>query len=143
MIRRVTSLPRDVKSLIGISVAEGHDLVDRLVRDWDAESNRFDRPGEVLLEVRLDGRLVAIGGLNRDPYIDDPDVGRIRHVYVIPEARELGIGRTLVTALVDHARGGFTRVRLRTNRPEASQFYLRLGFEETSDEEDSTHQIRL
>lgn len=137
------SLPEDIEVLLRDSREEGHDLVRRLVDDWEDRSNRFDRPGEVALEVRLDNRLVGVGGLNQDPYLDDPGVGRIRHVYVSPDARRLGVGRVLVTSLVEHARGRFSRVRLRAGPAEASGFYLRLGFEETPDEPDATHQMPL
>ncbi|MGH3649246.1 MAG: GNAT family N-acetyltransferase, partial [Acidimicrobiia bacterium] len=106
-------------------------------------SNRFDLPGEVFLEVRRGGRLVALGGLNRDPYLDDPSVGRIRHVYVHPDARDTGVGHALVTALVEHARDGFARVRLRAGPPCAGYFYVALGFVTTPGEENSTHELKL
>lgn len=137
------SLPEDIQDLLRLSSEEGHDLVARLVGDWEDGSNRFDRPGEVALEARLGSRLVGVGGLNRDPYLNDPGVGRIRHVYVSPDARRLGVGRVLVMSLVEHARGRFSRVRLRAGRTETSGFYLRLGFEETPDEPDATHQMPL
>lgn len=138
-----SSLPEDVTELLELSLREGHDLVQRLVVDWRDGSNRFDQPGEEVLAARIGPRLVGVGGLNRDPYIDDPTVGRIRHLYVSPEARGRGVGRVLVMTLVDHARATFERVRLRTTGLGASEFYRALGFEETPDESDSTHQIRL
>lgn len=134
-------LPEGIGPLLRVSRAEGHDLVERLVDDWEDGSNRFDRPGEVALEARLGSRLVGVGGLNRDPYLDDPTVGRIRHVYVSPDARGLGVGRVLVMSLVEHARGHFSRVRLRAGPAEASGFYLRLGFDVTPDESDATHEF--
>ena len=143
VIRRVRSLPDGCDGLLESSVAEGYDLVDRLVRDWNDGTNRFEGEGEALFAALSKSWLGGIGGLNRDPYVDDPGVGRIRHLYVSPEARGRGLGRALVVALVDHARGRFERVRLRATPLGASEFYLRLGFEETQHEQDSTHQIRL
>jgi GNAT superfamily N-acetyltransferase len=142
-IRAFRSLPEDISTLLAVSRGEGHNLVERLVDEWDDGSNRFDRAGEIALEARFGPRLVGVGGLNRDPYIDDSQVGRIRHLYVTPDVRGMGVGRALVIALVDHARESFERVRLRAGADDARGFYLRLGFEETPDEEDSTHQIRL
>lgn len=142
-ISAVATLPDGILELLGASLSEGHDLVERLVAEWEDGTNRFDRTGEILLEARRLGQLVGVGGLNRDPYVDDPGVGRIRHLYVLPDVRGMGVGRALVAALVDHARGRFERARLRAGADEAWDFYLRLGFEETSDEENSTHQIRL
>ncbi len=143
VVQRFESLPEDIQSLLRVSREEGHELVERLIDDWADGSNRFDRPGEVALEARLDSRLVGVGGLNQDPYLDDPSVGRIRHVYVSPDARGLGVGRVLVMSLVEYARGRFSRVRLRTGPTGASGFYLRLGFDESPDEADATHQMPL
>ncbi|HEX6299191.1 MAG TPA: GNAT family N-acetyltransferase [Acidimicrobiia bacterium] len=139
----MTSLPDDIVALLEASLAEGHDLVRRLVDEWDDGSNRFNRPGEIALQARLGTKLVGVGGLNRDPYLDDPAVGRIRHLYVSPDARRQGVGRSLVLALVEEARPAFRQVRLRTGQPEASLLYLTLGFEESGDEPDATHEIRL
>lgn len=141
VVQPFKSLPEDIQALLRVSREEGHNLVERLVDDWNDGSNQFDRPGEVALAARLDSRLVGVGGLNQDPYLDDPGVGRIRHVYVSPDVRGLGVGRVLVFSLVEHARGQFSRVRLRTGRSEASGFYLRLGFDVAPDELDATHQF--
>lgn len=142
-LERLVSLPVDIGALLSAGRAEGHDLVQRLVDEWEDETNRFDQPGEVALAAREDLRLVAVGGLNRDPYLDDPTVGRIRHVFVLPDARGRGVGRVLVMALVDHARTGFRRVRLRTVTSAGSAFYRSLGFVETPDEADATHEVRF
>jgi GNAT superfamily N-acetyltransferase len=139
----LTSLPDDIAALLAESLAEGHNLVRRLVDDWDDGSNRFDRPGELALQARLGDKLVGVGGLNRDPYLDDPVVGRIRHLYVSPDARRQGVGRSLVLGLIDAARPTFRRLRLRTSQPEASLLYLALGFEATGDELDASHVFRL
>ena len=49
--------------------ASGHVFLDRLIADWHSGANRFDKPGECLLGLFDGDRLVAIGGLNRDPYL--------------------------------------------------------------------------
>jgi GNAT superfamily N-acetyltransferase len=141
-VRRIYALPTDVRRLLVLSTAEGFDFVERLVADWDDSSNRFDRPGEVLVECRSAGFLVGIGGLNIDPYIDDPSVGRLRHVYVDPAQRGRGIGREIVDRLIALARGRFDRVRLRVGTPHGGAFYMALGFSVT-DEPDATHTISL
>lgn len=139
-VRLFDALPHDISILLEAERAEGHRLVLRLAEEWNDGSNRFDQPGEVVLDVRSNGRLVGVGGLNRDPYLDDPTVGRLRYVYVSSEVRGQGVGRLLVERLVDHAREGFDRVRLRTVTTGGSAFYVALGFEEI-DEPNSTHQI--
>lgn len=136
-----TTLPDDIGRLLEEADGEGHNLVRRLVEDWIDGSNRFDRFGEIAMAARADTRLVGVGGLNQDPYLDDSTVGRIRHVYVSPDARGQGVGRLMVSALVEHARTTFRRVRLRsTGSPE---FYLALGFEKADGERDATHVMEL
>lgn len=133
--------------LLDAAETEGFDMVRRLADGWREGTNRFDRPGEVLLGVCVDEGvvdrdLVAVGGLNVDPYLDDRAVGRIRHVYVVPRARSLGVGKALVAELVENARTHFERVRLRTVTDEGSRFYEALGFEVT-EERHATHTLAL
>lgn len=139
VVSRDASLPVGLDDLLLASRGEGHNLVERLVREWNDASNRFDRPGEAVFEARISSRLVGVVGLNLDPYLDDPTVGRLRHLYVAPDARRIGVGRLLVVAALEHARATFQRVRLRTVQDGASDFYLGLGFEETRGEPDATH----
>ena len=37
--------------------------------------------------------MVGIGGLNIDPYLALPDVGRVRHLYVLRKCRGRGAGK--------------------------------------------------
>jgi GNAT superfamily N-acetyltransferase len=107
---------------------EGYDSVETLVEEWASGANRFDAPGEALCGHLDQGLLVAVGGLNCDPFAGRPDMGRIRRVYVRPAWRNCGIGRALVTALVDEARTHFTCVRLRAENAGAARLYESMGF---------------
>ena len=109
------------------AIGHGHRFVDRLIEDWIAGSNRFERPGERFLGAFAKDELVGVCGLNRDPYVEQDTIGRLRHLYVLAPARRCGVGAALVHWLLDDARGVFDAVRLRTT-PEAAAFYLRLGF---------------
>ncbi|HEX4309460.1 MAG TPA: GNAT family N-acetyltransferase [Acidobacteriaceae bacterium] len=108
--------------------AAGYSFIDTLLDDWSTGENRFDGPGEILMGAIEHNVLVAVGGLNLDPFAGDPAIGRIRRVYVRFAWRNLGIGRTLVTALIDHARQHFRAVRLRAENPGAARLYQRIGF---------------
>ena len=143
MIRSIDLGNGDVlKALAAEASAEGFRFVDRLVREWTTGVNRFSRPGEKLLGV-LDGEnVVAVGGLNCDPYAEQDHVGRLRHIYVHPRYRRLGIGRKLVTTLLVGLGEHFDKVRLRTSTAAAAQFYLACEFR-SSDEEDATHEREL
>lgn len=113
--------------------AEGYNFIDRLANEWESGTNRFDAPGEMLCGYIEDGLLVAVGGLNRDPFVHRADVCRIRRVYVRREWRGKGIGAALVRALIEEARRNFACVRLRAENPRAARIYERLGFEPIAD----------
>ena len=126
-ISSLLSLPGSLAVLEREAVSEGFGMITRLRQEWERGANRFDREGEVLLGSFRADRLLGIGGLNRDPYTDDPRVGRLRHFYVMKDARRAGIGRSLVEHILGHATGHFDSVRLWTDR--AGPFYDRLGFD--------------
>jgi GNAT superfamily N-acetyltransferase len=123
---------------------EGHGFVDRLADEWTRGTNRFDAPGKLLLGAFEAGALAAIGGLNRDPYTQQPRVARLRHLYVRPAWRRRGIGAALVHALIAVARerDDFACVRLRTHAATAARLYERLGFAAVV-EPDATHRLAL
>lgn len=107
---------------------EGFHFIEKLCRDWQTGRNRFNAPGEKLYGCIDQATLVAIGGLNRDPFANRPDVGRIRRVYVRPAWRNRGIGNALIHALVQHATSSFSELHLRTGNPAAARLYERIGF---------------
>jgi GNAT superfamily N-acetyltransferase len=126
-VSQLFSLPPALAPLEREAVAEGFGLLTRLRTEWDSGINRFDREGEILLGFFRAERLLGIGGLNRDPFVDDPRVGRLRHFYVTKNERRAGIGRILVERALGYAPAHFDSVRLRTDQ--AGSFYERLGFE--------------
>jgi GNAT superfamily N-acetyltransferase len=121
---------------------EGYDFVETLVEEWASAANRFDAPGEALCGHLDQGLLVAVGGLNCDPFGGRPDMGRIRRVYVRSAWRNQGIGRALVTALVDEARTHFSCTRLRAENEGAARLYESKGFAPISSP-DATHILFL
>jgi len=139
IITRLTELPRSFERLALASEREGFEFVRRLELEWRSGSNRFDQPGELLLGVLLGGELEAIGGLNRDPYLSDPGVGRVRHLFVAPERRNGGVGSGLVRAIMAASFPHFRRVRLRTANPRSNEFYERLGFKKLAADPTATH----
>jgi GNAT superfamily N-acetyltransferase len=124
----LTNLPAGIEALRAESVEEGFRLVDRLITEWHARTNRFDRPGEVFLGAYLGDDRVGVGGLYRDPYTEQERVGRLRHLYVTRRARRHGVASTMVRQLLDRAEGVFDVVRLTTQTEEAAAFYARSGF---------------
>ena len=141
-LRRVTELPEDFGALVVLSLREEYGAMQRMREDWDSGANRFDGLGEVVFEARIGTRLVGICGLNRDAYANSNEIGRVRHLYVDPAFRRRGIGRLLVSKIVEHSNRSFSRLRLRTLRSDADQFYVALGFCRVEGEADVTHEIR-
>jgi GNAT superfamily N-acetyltransferase len=127
--QRIETLPTyALAPLLEASTAEGFRFVERLVREWEAGHTRFDQPGELLLAAYDGESLVAIGGLMPDPYTGDPTLGRLRHIYVRPDARRQGIGRRLVDLLERRAEGTYRALVLRTDTATAARFYEQLGY---------------
>ncbi len=141
-LRALNALPPGFDHLAEETSAEGHSFLARMRREWRDGRNRFDRAGELLLAAVDAERLLAVGGLNQDPYAKRPRIGRLRHLYVRACARRLGIASLLVDDLLNHAAAHFEVVRLRTDNPAAAAFYLKKGFRAVR-EEHATHLLRL
>jgi GNAT superfamily N-acetyltransferase len=143
-IERLTDLPAaGFIVLLAESEQAGLGFLRRLADEWTGGVNRFDRPGEALFGARIGRELVAVGGLNVDPYAENSKVARVRHLYVLSAWRRHGIGARLVTEIVEVARGRFERLHLRTTNPEAARLYERIGFERRDDVPHSSHVLQL
>jgi len=143
-VRRLTELPADdLRPLLAESRAQGFRLLDTLMDNYANGVNRFAKPGEALFGVYHGRQLIAIGGLNRDPYVQDDARGRVRHVYVLDAWRAQGVGKRLMQAIVDEARRSFRLLTLRTMSAEADRFYRGLGFRAAPELEQATHYLVL
>jgi GNAT superfamily N-acetyltransferase len=141
-IHRVELPAPGIEELRAEAFTEGFDFIERLIKEWSSGENRFDAPGEILCGYLDQGRVVAVGGLNRDPFVALPDIGRIRRVYARPGWRHQGVGRSLVTVLIEHARQNFRCVRLRADNPNAARLYESIGFLPCSNA-NATHTLTL
>lgn len=128
----------DVSELEELATAEGHSFVTRTRCEWEIGINRFDRSGESFFLAIAEGRIIGICGLNRDPYLDDSSVGRLRHLYVHPSHRRSGVAAALMNECLSSAIGNFERIRLRTSNQAADALYCSLGFT-VCNEESATH----
>jgi phosphoribosylglycinamide formyltransferase-1 len=133
----------DLGALLAESEQAGLRFVRRLVEEWASGANRFDRPGEELFGAWVDGRVVGVCGLNVDPYTAEEGVGRVRHLYVLSAFRRRGVGRRLIAAVIEAARGRFGALRLRTGNPEAARVYEAIGFQPSGRAADCTHIMEL
>jgi GNAT superfamily N-acetyltransferase len=143
-VGRLHELPPDLLAdLVAESEGSGFRFLRRLVSEWTSGVNRFDRPGEALFAVCVGGRVVGVCGLNVDPYTPEPQVGRVRHLYVRAAHRRSGIGQQLVTAVIQAARGVFGRLHLRAENPQSARFFEGLAFRPCAGQPDCTHVLEL
>jgi GNAT superfamily N-acetyltransferase len=131
-----------IRELAALADAEGFCFLSRFLDELTFRRVDLDAPDEFFVGMRRDDRLVAIGGVTPDPYVDDEQIGRLRHLYVRPDARRGGIGRELVAHLEARATLRYTSLRLRTDTASAAQFYERLGYVPI-ESESATHQRML
>ncbi len=78
-----------------------------------------------------DGTAVCSGGIKRF----DEGIAEIKRMYVVPDARGLGVARALLARLEDEARrSGLLTVRLDTGdrQPGAQRLYARAGYREVA-----------
>jgi len=144
VVRNLVALPEaDLKPLLEESRMQGFEFVNRLAAEYANGTNRFDGPGEALFGVTCGGSLVAIGGLNRDPYAQHDYTGRVRRVYVLDQWRGQGVGRLLVERIIAEAREHFSLLTLRTLSEQADGFYRALGFRTQPKLDGATHHMVL
>lgn len=89
-------------------------------------------PGAVLLLAYAGDALAGVGALRPCPEADYPNACQIRHLYVRPAMRRLGLGRSLAQELISRAReAGYTSALLDIpSETEAVRgLYTDLGFE--------------
>ncbi|MGM1048054.1 MAG: GNAT family N-acetyltransferase [Bacillota bacterium] len=134
--------PEDLTELLAQSTAEGFRHINRLINDYITGINRFQNEDEALFECRVQNRVIGICGLNRDPYSEEV-IGRVRRLYVLKEFRRYGIGRRLTEEVINTAKSHYRKLVLKTDNPNASEFYKALGFKEVMDDEKVTHYLEL
>ena len=140
-LEEVTPDTRGFDALRIESEQQGQRMLTRFAENWRNGSNRFNRPGELVLGVHDGDRLVGLCGRNRDPFDTFGRAGRVRHLYVARAYRRRGTARLLVERVIDGASQWFDY--LNTNcPPEAAGFYERLGFAPAAGDH-VTHRLAL
>ncbi len=148
-IRRQSAdvLPLDFAELACLALDEDVDFIAKFMARWNGRNERFSRPGEGLFGAWTTEanqvKLVGIAGVMQDPYLTDPTIARLRHVYVAPLYRGYGIAEALVAACLTQAQGHFATIRLNAIAANAARLYERLGFLPVSDGQRATHILPL
>jgi RimJ/RimL family protein N-acetyltransferase len=136
-----SSLISSLKELAEEATRAGDNFVQKTIEEWENGKNTFSKPGEKLWLISIENEIVAMGGLNRDPYIDNDKVGRVRHVYVSKKYRGQGLSKVLLKLIIDEAKKHFKILRLSTHNPIAASLYESFGFEK-NDTYKATHIIK-
>jgi len=129
----------ELDPLIRESEAEGFLFLRRLQTEWEEGTNRFNQEHEGIYTLRDAGALVAIGGINQDPFSADHRTARLRRFYVKQSERRKGLGRKMVMHILTVASGHFDFVTLRTDTRIGSRFYEALGFVRVYGVPETTH----
>lgn len=139
--------PRDqdtVRRLILTGLGEHFGWIDETRNpDLDDIAAHYTEFGHTFVVAEMDGEIVGAAALK----IEDQTTGRIVRMSVKRDHRRQGIGRALVTHLLDVARRqGFTQVRVSTE-PDwhaAIKLYTQCGFKAYGrDDEDIFFVLRL
>lgn len=134
----------EIMKLVTESQNNGFNFLNRLVHDYEKGTNMFDKPGEAIYGVFSErNELIAIGGINIDPFTKEDYIGRLRRFYVAKAYRRKGIGRMLVKQILDTAIINFQTIVLHTDSEQAVKFYQSLGFKKTDRYPKSTHYLNL
>lgn len=127
-----------IRELAIAAEAEGFHFLTRFVHEIESGVHAFSSDTACFLGAEAEGDLIALGGVTRDPYVEEPGIGRLRHVYLPPPERRRDTGRALVAALEAAAAPMYHRLRLRTDTEAAARFYESLGYRRV-DEPAATH----
>lgn len=142
-VKKVDLNKTEFTDLVNESLSEGHRHINRLLEDYKSGTNRFDEEGEALFAAYLKDRIIGICGLNKDPYLNDRSIGRVRRLYVLKAYRQNGVGRRLMYTVIQEARRHYTVIVLSTDNPVADKFYRSLGFSVHLTYSNSTHHFAL
>lgn len=130
----------DLDHIVKQSKEEGFRFVERLLNDYKNGSNTFHHSGEGLFGVfNKEGLLVAVGGLNKDPFSNEHYIGRLRRFYVRKEYRRNGVGSILVKRIIDEAKRYYKILVLHTDTEQADTFYSSIGFSKGNLYPNSSH----
>lgn len=134
----------DLTNLIIESKKEGFLFLERLINDYKNGTNTFSKPGEFLYGVfNQEGSVIAIGGINKDPFSTNERIGRLRRFYVSKGYRRKGVGKSLVTRILKDASEHYEIIVLYTDTEDANKFYNSLGFIKDNSVSKSTHSLNL
>lgn len=128
IVRLGDTLPDEFEELRSEAGAEAYRFVESLREEWLAGQYAAGDDRFALFAAFRDGELAGIGALTPDPYDPEPELLRVRHVYVRPLHRAAGAGRALAAALMQQGLALAPRLSLRAADERAARFWEAAGF---------------
>lgn len=141
-VSNIDKLPDGFDKLVHQSVEQNFNFLVKMQNEWRSGVNRFNGEGEIVFGAFDDDTLVGVCGINIDPYVDDPLIGRLRHLYVSMPYRGYGLGSELVDRCMQHGLIKFTCIRLKAASSHTDNFYRKFGFTRAT-HDSATHVISL
>lgn len=121
-----------LESLSAFPAAFATDLSEDAARPVDSFAEMLARPAEeqAVFGAFVDGELAGMAGFAREARAKMRHKALMWGVYVRPAHHGLGLGRTLVEAVIAHARGrvGLLQACVSTTNESARRTYFGLGF---------------
>lgn len=140
-IKTLKLLPPSLEILAHEASSEDFHFLFTLIDEWRAGKS-FNKEGELLLGAFDNDKLVGIAGINQDPYLADPSIGRVRRFYISKDYRRKGVGKQLLTQIIEHGKTNFTKLTLRTETDRGAAFYEDSGFRK-SELKDCSHEMTV
>lgn len=128
IVRLADALPDDFEALRLEASAESYRFVEGLREEWLAGRYAAGDDRFTVFAAFEAGELAGVGAVTPDPYDPEPDLLRVRHVYVRPLHRGAGIGRVLAAALIQQGLALAPRLSLRAADRHAAAFWEASGF---------------
>ncbi|MGN6395871.1 MAG: GNAT family N-acetyltransferase [Mucilaginibacter sp.] len=123
-----------INQMLDESGRAGYQFIQRTIDDWQNQTNKFSGRGEKLWGLFLGSDMIGICGLNKDPYSREPNIGRVRHLYIMEAYRRKGYATLLINMILHEGKQHFNSLRLFTDNPAAAKFYEKLGFQSVNDD---------
>lgn len=131
-----------LNKLLTDSLKDKSSIISTVIQEWFSRKNMFDKPGESLWGISINDEIVAICGVNIDPYLNDKYIGRIRRLYVSSNYRYMGIATKLLRHILAFCRNYYVTLRIETYSNSISKLCLSIGGSKIVDPH-ATHVLHL
>ncbi|MCM3795030.1 GNAT family N-acetyltransferase [Priestia megaterium] len=129
IIRLTYLMEHDIKELLMESQQEGFAFLTKLIAEYKNGQNVFNKTRERLWGVYGEqNQLIAVAGLNQDPYSKCANVGRVRSFYVSAQFRRKGMGKRLLKEVIHYAEDYYDTLVLYTNNAQKKSERYSLPF---------------